>query len=212
MNEFLSLFANAASELNQLLPGFKNKGNSYKPGLGPYSEDKIVSLTVNRLIENNLITSAHIRPNAKERKNLGLNNYRGLNDNPATPDLVLNDNIIEFKICRPLRDNRKREDTWFKKIFEPNPQAYSTFLDVNKLCRFRESFDTNNNWKRWIVIIGFERLNETEYKLDQFFPNLFEYISEEILNLSYQEFIAKSKDMGTRHPYHQVLQLYAFRY
>ena len=85
-------------------------------------------MAVNHLLEENLIEEAYIRPNISVRRQLNLTNYFGLNGRVATPDLVCGNNLIEFKLCRPLGDNGQREDTWFKKIFEPNPYSYSTFF------------------------------------------------------------------------------------
>lgn len=212
MNEFLRLFADATTELNLTVPGFQNRGRTFNPGIGPYSEDEIVNLSLSHLSNENLPQDVYIRPNVNTRRQIGLTNYVGLNGGLATPDLVYQNKLIEFKICRPLRDNGQREDTWFKKVFEPNPQSKSTFSDVFKLCNFRENHDINNYWSRWVVIIGFERQIETEYRLDSYFPELFNHISTSILNRPYIEYISCDRDMGNRHPHHQVLKLYAFRY
>ena len=213
MEEFLNQFANAIQQLNGEVSGYESTtGNHYLPGIGPYTEDGIVDLTIEHMATNANLGDYHTRPNMQKKRELGLENYLGLNGNKATPDLIYNGNIIEFKICRPLRDNGQREDTWFKKVFEPNPASYSTFLDVYKLCRFRDVIDLDKNWNGWVVVIGFERQKETEYQLDTFFPNLFNYISESMVSQPYQEFISLTRDLGNRHPFHQVLKLYAFQY
>ena len=212
MNDFLKEFADVTSELNQSVPAFANQGNTYQPGIGPYTEKEIVNRVVNILVDRSIIQNAFIQPNATTRRHIGLQNYMGLNNRAATPDLVFDNTIIEFKICRPLRDNGQREDTWFKKVFEPNSQSYSTFLDVAKLCRFRDNYDNNNDWQKWAIIIGFERQNETEYPLDLYFPDLFNFISSNIVNSPYAEFITETRDMGVTHRYHQILKLYGFKY
>jgi hypothetical protein len=210
MFEFLNLFADAACELNQTLPGFGN----FQPGIGPYNEQRIISETINRLIQKNRINpnDAYIEPRTQTRIQLGLENYQNTNGRAATPDLIYNRNIIEFKICRPLRDNGGREDTWFSTVYEPYSSSGSAFKDVERLCRFRNNFDLDNNWGKWVIIIGFERQNETEYQLDNLFPRLFEFISEKIIEFPYQDFLTVKRDMGDRHPYHQILKLYAFQY
>ena len=213
MEEFLNQFANAIQQLNEEVSGYESTtGNHYQPGIGPYTEDGIVDLTIEHMATNANLEDYHTRPNMQKKRELGLENYFGLNGNKATPDLIYNGNIIEFKICRPLRDNGQREDTWFKKVFEPNPASYSTFLDVYKLCRFRDVCDLDTNWDGWVVVIGFERKDEVEYQLDTFFPNLYSFISGTIVNRPYLEFISLTRDLGNRHPFHQVLKLYAFRY
>jgi hypothetical protein len=212
MNQFLTLFADSVDRLNQQVPAFENQGNQYKPGIGPYGEDNIVDLVINDIVSGTMPSNIHIRPGAPVRRELGLNNYVGVNGRAATPDLVVDNNLIEFKICRPLRDNGEREDTWFKKVFEPNPQSYSTFLDVIKLCRFRDQYDPERKWNPWVVVIGFERQNETDYILDQYFPDLYGHISTNMVQLPYRHFLSFTRDMGTRHPYHQVLKLYGFGY
>jgi len=213
MEEFLNQFANTIQQINEEVSGHESTtGNHYQPGIGPYTEDGIVDLTIEHMATNANLEDYHTRPNMQKKRELGLENYLGLNGNKATPDLIYKGNIIEFKICRPLRDNGQREDTWFKKVFEPNPASYSTFLDVYKLCRFRDVYDLDTNWDGWVVVIGFERKDEVEYQLDSFFPNLYKFISETIVNQPYKEFISLTRDLGNRHPFHQVLKLYAFRY
>lgn len=63
-----------------------------------------------------------------------------------------------------------------------------------------------------MVIIGFERENENVYQLDSLFPSLFTYISENIVMRQVQEFMSVTRSLGSRHPQHQVLKLYALRY
>jgi hypothetical protein len=99
-----------------------------------------------------------------------------------------------------------------KRFFEPNPNSYSTFLDVKKLCDFHNNYDLSNNWNRWIIVIGFEREDKNEYPLDLFFPNMFDFITNNIVQVPYVEFISVSNNIGDIHPFHQVLKLYAFKY
>jgi hypothetical protein len=128
------------------------------------------------------------------------------------PDLILGNKIIEFKLCRPLRNNGELEGTWMTKIFDPIKNSGSAMADVLKMKQFRQNQDNNNKWELWVVIIGFEKHNENEYSLDMFFPNLFQYTSQNYLNVSHEEFINVTKEMSNRHQFHQTLKLYAFRY
>jgi hypothetical protein len=219
MKKFLNDFVKAMVELNHEVLGHQNNGNQYKDGIGPYGEDQIVDMVMRKLSGRpfNEYVDFHIRPSKSARKVLGLEGYVGLlnekgAEKSATPDLILNNRIIEFKIARPLGDNGLREDTWFKKVFEPNPDSYSTFLDVEKLCRFSENHDRNGAFEKWVVIIGFERLNETEYNLDEVFPGLFKYVSEVIRKRPIREYAAAVAVLGDHHPFHQVVKLYGFRY
>jgi hypothetical protein len=72
--------------------------------------------------------------------------------------------------------------------------------------------EQDHNFEKWVVIIGFERKNEHTYKLDRLFPALYTFISENILGRKINSFIQSTHILGERHPYHQVLKLYAFRY
>lgn len=94
MNEFLNLFANSIYHLNQDVQGFVSRGRRYLPGIGPYSENKIVELAIKYLLDENLIEEAYIRPNIYFRRQLNLTNYFGLNRRVATPDLIYANNII----------------------------------------------------------------------------------------------------------------------
>lgn len=206
MKEFIQQFADAAAAINQVIGPHKN----FRPGIGPYGEDEIVQLIMDRI--GTAFPGYHIRPDARAKRNLGLEHYCGISRRPATPDLVLPGVIAEFKIARPVRDNGDIEDTWFKKCFEPFPESYSTFIDVAKLCRFHDQHDPANRFEKWVIVIGFERENEPVYKLDTLFPSLFTYISESIVQRPVKDFLTETRSLGPRHPYHQVLKLYAFRY
>jgi hypothetical protein len=214
MRTLLNDFARAMVELNATVAGHGNNNNRYAPGIGPYGEDHIVNKVMQMISEHQpgQYGKYYVRPVSQEKEELGLSNYMGLTGRPATPDLVTGNKIIEFKIARPLRNNENREDTWFKKVFEPNPDSYSIFIDVEKLSIFSERFDAEGKFEKWVVVIGFERLDEQEYKLDLLFPGLFKYISEEIRNRKVKEFFSSTSILGERHPFHQVVKLYAFKY
>ena len=83
---------------------------------------------------------------------------------------------------------------------------------MEKLSLFHNNHDRQNLFEKWVVVIGFERLNETEYPLDRIFPCLFLYISNEIAGRQVIEQAAYTCELGVRHPVHRVLKLYAFRY
>lgn len=213
MKEFIKGFGTAMVKLNQIVPGHVHAGNNYKPGIGPYGEDNIVDMVMDYLTNNNLVNEDYIiRPNMDQKTALGLQNYKGISGRAATPDLVIGNKIIEFKIARPLRDNGMPEDTWFKKVFDPHPSSYSTFIDVAKLCKFKEQHDAENKFEKWVMVIGFERLGESVYLLDALFPGLFRYISEKISQKAVLEDIGMTFELGERHPVHQVAKLYAFRF
>ena len=213
MKQFISEFGKAMVQINQDIPGHENAGNIYQPGIGPYGEDNIVDMAMEYLTNNQIVTEPYkIRPNLEQRIALGLRNYVGINGRAATPDLVIGNKIIEFKIARPLRDNGQPEDTWFKKVFDPHPSSYSTFIDVAKLCKFAEECDSENKFEKWVVVIGFERKAESVYVLDALFPGLFRYISENISKKQVLEDIGLTFELGDRHPFHQVAKLYGFRY
>jgi len=214
MKQFLNDFAEAMVTINQNVEGHNSRDNHYSPGIGPYGEDDIVDMVMTELSRKypDIYNDYSVRPGNQVKVDLGLSGYKGISGGPATPDLVFRNRIMEFKIARPLRDNGKREDTWFKKVFEPNPDSYSTFLDVEKLSLFGERYDTENRFGKWVIVIGFERTDEKEYELDRLFPGLFKYISEEIRGRKIKEFISHSENLGDRHPFHQVVKLYAFRY
>jgi hypothetical protein len=213
MQQFITAFGNAMVQLNQTVPGHENAGNIYQPGIGPYGEDNIVDMVMEYLSANHLVNVPYvIRPNMEQKISLDLKEYKGITGRAATPDLVIGNKIIEFKIARPLRDNGQPEDTWFKKVFDPHPTSYSTFIDVAKLCKFNEVHDTENKFEKWVFVIGFERLGESVYVLDALFPGLFKYISENISQKPVLEDIGMSFELGDKHPVHQVAKLYGFRY
>jgi len=208
MQNFLNNFADALAELNLHIEAHRK----FSPGIGPYPENKIVRLALEQLAKINLVDNYFITPTIPQRRIIGITEYQGLLNERAIPDLVIGNNIVEFKICRPIGDKGRREDTWFKKVFEPYYGSKSALSDAMKLCRFRDDHDKEKKWNYWVVIIGFERLQETEYNLDLLFPDLYRYLSEQILELPFHDYLSITREMGNRHPYHQVLKMYAFKY
>jgi hypothetical protein len=49
MQQFLNDFAQAMTEINQVIGGHHNNNNQYKPGIDPYGEDQIVDLVMGKL-------------------------------------------------------------------------------------------------------------------------------------------------------------------
>ena len=199
--------ADAINVLNDIVPAHRN----YCPGIGPYPENLIVDLAKEHIYGNNH-EGIFLRPNLNIRNNLQLQNYRNWNGNRAIPDLIIGNKIIEFKLCRPLRNNGGLEKTWMSKIFDPVPNSGSALSDVSRVTLFRQNHDMDHNWELWVIIIGFERHEEAEYSLDRFFPNLFQYISQNCLHECHQQFLSETRVISDRHPFHQTLKLYAFRY
>lgn len=213
MEKFLQQFGDSLVSLNQTLPGHVTNRHQFQPGIGPYTEELMVKMGVEFLSKKGLLQeSYYLEPDKATRSQLGLQGYAGPAGQRATPDLVLGNRIIEFKLARPLGDNGQLEDTWFKKCFDPHPNSYSTFIDVEKLSLFHSNHDQQNQFEKWVVVIGFERQQEIEYPLDRIFPRLFLYISNEIAGRQVIEQAAYTCELGDRHPVHQVLKLYAFRY
>ncbi len=207
MNQFLKQLADAITELNDIVPPYLN----YSPGIGPYKEDLIVDQAIAHIYGHNR-EGIFVRPRLNVRNNLQLQNYRNWKGNRATPDLIIDKKIIEFKLCRPFMNDGTRDGRWMNKIFDPIKRSGSAMADVHKLTQFRQHHDPNQSWELWVVIIGFERHNEQEYCLDSFFPGLFQYVSQNCLGVSHEQFLAETRIMSDRHDFHQTLKLFAFRY
>lgn len=207
MNEFLKKLADALTELNDIVPAYRN----YHEGIGPYTENLIVDQAIARIDHQNY-QRIHVRPSFTVRNGLQLQNFHNWNGNGATPDLIIDNKIIEFKLCRPLGNDGIRDGRWMGKIFDPIKRSGSAMADVHKMTQFRQNHDPNQNSELWVVIIGFERHEEQEYSLDGFFPGLFQYVSQNCLNENYEQFLSETRVMSARHSFHQTLKLYAFRY
>jgi hypothetical protein len=207
MNQFLKQLADAITVLNDIVPAHLN----FREGIGPYSENLIVDQSIAHIYGHNR-EGIFVRPRLTVRNVLQLQNYLNWNGNRATPDLIIDNKIVEFKLCRPIKDNGGLEETWMTKIFNPVPNSGSAMADVYKMNQFRQHHDPNRSWELWVVIIGFERHNEQEYCLDSFFPGLFQYVSQNCLGVSHEQFLAETRVMSNRHDFHQTLKLFAFRY
>lgn len=208
MNEFLSAFGEAIYYLNDQVPPLRN----YYPGIGPYSENEIVRMAVEHFVGNHG-EEIHILPNVGLLNNLSLNGYVNPNNNQARPDLIIGNNkIVEFKLCRPTPNDGGFNERWMTKIFDPVPKSGSAMVDARRLIQFRQNHDLNHQWELWVIVVGFEKHNEDRYQLDVYFPSLFTQISQQYLNTPPQECISETRVMSNRHPSHQTLKLYAFRY
>lgn len=209
MIQFLNNLANAINELNNIVQGHR----TFHAGIGPYSENLIVDQAIDSIYGHNR-EGIFVRPklNIRNGLDLELQNYRNWNENRATPDLIIDNKIIEFKLCRPFMNNGSRDSRWLNKILDPMARSSSAMADVCKMNQFRQNHDPNANWELWVVIIGFEKHDEQACSLDKFFPALFQYVTQNCLGINEEQFLSETRVMSPRHNFHQTLKLYAFRY
>jgi hypothetical protein len=199
--------ADAITELNHIVPAHLN----FHEGIGPYSENLIVDQSIAHIYGHNR-EGIFVRPRLNVHNAPPLQNYLNWKNNRATPDLIIDNKIIEFKLCRPFMNDGTRDGRWMGKIFDPIKRSGSAMADVHKMNQFRQHHYPDQNWELWVVIIGFERHNEQEYDLDCFFPGLFQYVSQNCLGVNHEQFLAETRVMSNRHDFHQTLKLFAFRY
>ena len=114
-------------------------GRVYKPGIGPYSEDRAVDLILAEMKTSN--THAYGRlacrvPYAKSRQ---------------TCDVVLpSEWMIEVKMARFYGDNSKPDDTSLKDLLSPFDVDHSALSDCTKLAA------ADGPARKAIVIYGFD--------------------------------------------------------
>lgn len=130
----------AADALKPQAKSHRREGVVYRAGIGPFSEDEAVRLTLKqmRFHQPGIYDSARkVRYPRAAR----------------TCDLALGDPIewaIEVKLARVGRDNGTYEDTAVKKILSPYPDDRSAVTDCVKLS------ESQFACRRGVLIYGFE--------------------------------------------------------
>lgn len=138
--DFIRDFAAALTAVDARRPVFTSRtGRVYKPGIGPYSEDRAVDLILAEMKTSN--THAYGRlacrvPYAKSRQ---------------TCDVVLpSEWMIEVKMARFYGDNSKPDDTSLKDLLSPFDVDRSALTDCTKLAA------ADGPARKAIVIYGFD--------------------------------------------------------
>jgi len=127
LSVFVADFASALKTADSKRPQAANlrSGKTFRPGIGPHSEDAAIRLIVDELKQ--------IKPTL----------YQGLHTGAAYPhskqkcDLALGDPplwAIEVKMARFSGDNGKPDDTSVKDIVSPYENDRSAVTDCKKLC------------------------------------------------------------------------------
>lgn len=144
------------SEIANLLADFDAEHpihGRYQPGIGPYTETKLVKEIAERL------------------RSIGL---------PAktkqTPDMVIGDEWgVEFKIARPFGDNGKEAEHWSQNLTHPYRGNVSLIGDAMKL----RELDTVA--RKCVFAIGFEH-DKPQIPLEPLF-SAFEVLAQSLLGI-----------------------------
>ena len=148
-DELVTEIANLLSEFDAERPVH----GRYQPGIGPYTETKLVKEIAERL------------------RNIGI---------PAktkqTPDMVIGDEWgIEFKIARPFGDNGKEAEHWSQNLTHPYKGNVSLIGDAIKLQ------ELSSVARKCVFAIGFEHATP-QIPLEPLFA-AFELLSQSLLGI-----------------------------
>ncbi len=140
LSQLCSDFALAMEAIDQRRPqaaSHRGATRLYKPGIGPFAEDRIVSMILGELrgMGKTAYTDA------------GKQRYPG---NGQICDLVLPGWAIEVKLAREMRDNGTYEPAAVSKILSRTPDDRSAVTDCAKLAQ------SHFPCKRAVLIFAFE--------------------------------------------------------
>lgn len=180
--EFVHEIADILKQYDQTNPVHSR----YKPGIGPFTERKLVKYLCQELEHKGL----HAR--AKNRI-----------------DIVMRDGkeswAIEFKVARPFGDNGNEAENWTVNLLHPYIGNQSLIADALKL----ESLDEFDH--RCLVALGFEH-DPPQISLEPLFRS-FETLASNfswISNTSHDDIMlgerVEVKKYGLVHPHHKVLR------
>ncbi len=125
----------------------------YQPGIGPFTETKLVREIASRL------------------RNMGLPA-----ETKQTPDMVIGDEWgIEFKIARPFGDNGKEAEHWSQNLTHPYKGNVSLIGDAFKLR------ELSSVARKCVFAIGFEHTTP-QIPLEPLFA-AFEMLSQSLLGI-----------------------------
>ena len=116
LNELLKNIADSLLEFDSEYPVERQ----YQPGIGPFTETKLVREIASRLSQRGIYSSTH-----------------------RTPDMqVQNEWGIEFKLARPFGDNGRDAEHWSENLLHPYVGNVSLIGDCFKLMAL-EQFPKN---------------------------------------------------------------------
>ena len=141
------------ADLLKELDSEKPRHHPYKPGIGPFTEDKLVREIAQRLCDDGIAALKQ-----------------------QSPDLVIGNQWgIEFKIVRPFGDNGKKAEHWSQNLLHPYPGNESSIGDALKLQKHSELAH------KCVFVIGFEH-EIPEISLDPLLT-AFELLSENLMSI-----------------------------
>lgn len=119
--------AESLAQIDAAGEAFKN----FKPGVGPFSEPKLVTLIAQSL-------------NALPR-------YAGLVTTQRTPDMLIRGKwAVEFKVARPFGDNGREAENWSVNLLHPYAGNQSALADCLKLLA------SGVTERKAAIVVGFE--------------------------------------------------------
>ncbi|MEL6703308.1 MAG: hypothetical protein AAF089_02300 [Bacteroidota bacterium] len=190
LQRFVELFAGGLKAADSLGPVGSSRTRTYKPGIGPLSEDATVAKVVKQL--------------------RGTEDHRDLHD--AAPrrypgsrkacDLVIAEQwAMEFKLLRPFGDNGREAEHWAKNILYPYPGNTGAIGDCLKLL------ESDFPERKAVVVFGYEH-SPAEIKLEPAVSS-FELIAENVVGIDLGS-RCEAHVTGLVHPYHQQASVFAW--
>ena len=179
LQEIINDFAKAFKEIDSRELSEK----AYKPGIGPFGEDRAVGDALAYLKEKDTY-------------------YESAYTTKRCPDLMVPSHwAIEFKLMRPHGDNGAVGEFWSKKILYPYPGSTSAIGDCFKLI------NSGLQERKGIIIIGYEHAPP---KIDlTITARAFEAIAKEVLGIQMSDrCTAEFTDLI--HPVHQTGKLFGW--
>jgi len=156
--------------------------DKYQPGVGPYTETKLVQYMADYFREC-------------------FPKYRGIMTR-RTPDLLIpNEWALEFKLARPFGDNGKIAENWSVNLLHPYPGNTSSLGDCIKLL------NANLAEKLAVIVIGYEH-NPPKIDLEPL-VQAFEILANQFMKIQLSQRI-EIRRANLIHPVHQVLRVFAW--
>ncbi len=188
LSKIVADFAGAFKAVDTSAPQGSFRERSYRPGIGPLTEERAIHLALGFLKQSDdcYAAAGPKRYPAGHRK---------------CDCVIPGEWAIEFKLIRPFGDNGKEAEHWAQNILYPYPGSTSSIGDCFKLL------SSGFSEKRAVIVFGFEH---REPRLD-LRPAIraFEQIATHVCGINlgsrcYAEFL------DLIHPYHQKGKVYGW--
>lgn len=183
IDQVLRLFANGLLTIDKSGTPFQGKTRTYKPGVGPYSETKLLAGV-----------AAYIN-------SLRLKDVQAVTNQKSVDFIIPGQWALEAKLVRPFGDNGEIAEHWSQNLLHPYKGNTSLIGDVYKLLGYE------GEERKAVIAITYSH-DPAQLEIDVIVA-AFELLAKDLLELQIGP-AHKKRIQNLQHPVHQQAEIFAW--